>query len=66
MDSPAVENLRQAGARYMKARAELDAADAARTQAIKQAHADSMTVRQIAEVLGVSHQLVGRLVNRDG
>jgi Mn-dependent DtxR family transcriptional regulator len=60
-----VQKLRVSAERYDAAKAELASADEQRTRAIKRAHEQgSMTVRQIADVLGVSHQLVARLVNR--
>jgi hypothetical protein len=59
------EMLREAGAKYVRATAAHRQADAERTYAIRAAHRHGgWTVRRIAAELGVSYQLIGRLVRR--
>lgn len=57
--------LRTAAATYGRADAKRRQADAERVAAIKAAHLHGrMTVRRIAAEMGISYQLVGRLLRR--
>ncbi len=56
--------LQTIAAEYEAAKSAHARADRRRTAAIKAAHKTGLTVRQIAEHLSVSYQLVGRLLKR--
>jgi DNA-directed RNA polymerase specialized sigma subunit len=54
--------LRKAEARYVRAFAVSEVAKRERDAAIRAAHGEGMTTRQIAEVVSVSHQRVAQIV----
>lgn len=55
-------DLRKAEARYQRAFVALEDAQRQRDAAIREAHAQGMTTRAIAEYVSVSHQRVAQLV----
>lgn len=56
--------LRAMEASYQAQKAAYEAATYAREELIRAYHADGWTIREIAAEIGVSFQLVGRLVSR--
>lgn len=61
----ALDSLRSAEARHQRAFVRLEEAQRERDAAIREAHAEGMTTRAIAEHVGVSHQRVAQVVKHD-